>query len=142
MSERRFQMRFNCSYADPDNSIDQLDVEVLVEDEWQALDLDLKSPGFQLFNYGLFSCQHLYFRSNAAEHGLKLVSAKASIIVETDIDWSINLLHVDFNGLLKSGSPTQDTIAYIIERMGFCPVSSNVKEVADSKRSVTFEFAS
>ena len=142
MSERRFQMRFNCSYVDPDNSIDKLDVEVLVEDEWQALDLDLKSPGFQLFNYGLFSCQHLYFRSNAAEHGLKLASAKASIIVETDIDWNINLLHVDFNGLLKGGSPTQDVIAYIIERMGFCPVSSNVKEVADNKRSVTFEFAS
>ena len=141
MSDRNFEMRLNCRYTAPDNTIDQLSVDTMVDGEWQALNLHLKSPGFQLFNYGLFSCQHLYFRSNAAERGLKLASATAHIIVETDINWNITLVNVDFRGLLTSGSPTKETIDYIIERMGLCPVSTNMKEVADSKRSVTFDVA-
>lgn len=141
MSNRHFEMRLNCSYTDPDNSIERLDVENLLDGEWQALDLDIKSPGFQLFSYGLFSCQHLYFRSNAAERDLKLASAAAHITIETDVDWNIQSLHVEFNGILRSGSPTEDVIAYIIERMGFCPVSCNMKKVIDNTRAVTFESA-
>ena len=141
MSDRNFEMRLNCRYTDPDNTIDQLSVETLIDSEWQVLNLNLKSPGFQLFNYGLFSCQHLYFRSNAAECGLKLASSKAHIIVEADINWNITLVNVDFRGVLTSGSPTKEAIDYIIERMGLCPVSTNMKEVADSKRSVTFDVA-
>lgn len=142
MSDRSFQFRLNCSYTDPDNSIDQLVVETLIDDEWQLLDINTKSPGFQLFNYGLFSCQHLYFRTNAAERGLMLSSTSAHLVIETDINWNILLMRVEFNGKLKSGTPSEDIIAYIIERMGLCPVSSNIKEVSDNQRSVTFEMAS
>ena len=141
MSDRSFKFRLNCSYTDPDNSIDQLVVETLIDDEWQLLDISTKSPGFQLFNYGLLSCQHLYFRTNAAERGLMMSSASAFLAIETDINWNILSMNVEFNGKLKSGSPSEDVIAYIIERMGLCPVSSNIKEVSDSQRSVTFETA-
>lgn len=141
MSDRSFQFRLNCSYTDPDNSIDQLEVETLIDDEWQLLDITTKSPGFQLFNYGLFSCQHLYFRTNAAERGLILSSAKAHLTIEADINWNISLVSVEFSGKLKSGTPDEDAIAYIIERMGLCPVSSNMKEVPDSQRAVNFEMA-
>ena len=141
MNQRHFEMRLSCTYTDPDNSIDQLDIEVLINGAWQTLDLNTRSPGFQLFNYGLFSCQHLYFRINAAERGLMLGSAKGHITVETDIDWNIRSLQVEFNGMLKSGSPSEDDIAYIIERMGFCPVSSNMKDITDSRRDVRFESA-
>jgi len=141
MSNRHFEMRLNCSYTDPDNSIERLDVENLLDGEWQLLDLDINSPGFQLFSYGLFSCQHLYFRANAAERDLKLTSSTAHITIETDMDWNIQSLHVEFNGILRSGSPTEDAIAYIIERMGFCPVSCNMKKLLDSTRAVTFESA-
>jgi len=139
MNARKFQMRFSARYIDPDNSVDQLEVECLNNGEWQRLDLDIRSPGFQLFNYGLFSCQHLYFRLNAAERGLMLTSSKAHLTIETDTDWNIQLLHVDFTGFLKCGSPTLEAITYITERMGACPVSSNVKAVANTKRTVTFE---
>ena len=142
MSNRSFQFRLNCSYTEPDNSIDQLVVETLIDDEWQVLDINTKSPGFQLFNYGLFSCQHLYFRTNAAERGLMLSSASGHLAIEADIVWNILSIHVEFNGKLKTGSPGEDAIAYIIERMGLCPVSSNIKEVSDNQRSITFETAS
>ena len=139
MENRVFQMRLNCSYKGPENKINQLNVEVLNDGEWQSLDLNIKTPGFMLFNYGLFSCQHLYFRTNAAERDLVLASSEAQIVVETDDAWNIHLLHIEFNGVLKSGSPTKEAIDYINERMGCCPVSSNMKDVADSKRVVTFE---
>ena len=142
MSDRSFKFRLNCSYTEPDNSIDQLVVETLIDDEWQVLDINAKSPGFQLFNYGLLSCQHLYFRTNATERDLMMSSASAHLAIETDANWNILSMHVEFNGKLKSGSPNEDVIAYIIERMGLCPVSSNMEEVSDSQRSVTFETAS
>ena len=139
MSDRKFEMRLDCRYTEPESAINQVSVESLIEDEWQPLDLTTRSPGFQLFNYGLFSCQHLYFRTNAAERGLMLESATAHISVETDINWNITTLDVEFRGILKSGSATKEAIDYILERMALCPVSSNMKTVADNKRSVTFD---
>ena len=138
MNDHSFKMRLNCAYVDPDNSIDQLEVETLIDDEWQRLDLNTRAPGFQLFIYALFSCQHLYFRLNAAEHGLMLTSSEGSITVTADANWHIKLLHVEFNGWLKNGTPTQRDIDYIIERMGQCPVSCNIKNIPDSKKVITF----
>ena len=139
MTSRDFEIRLSCSYNGPDNAIDELSVETLVEGEWQALDINLKAPGFQMFTYGLLSCQHLYFRLNASEKGLLLKTCNAHMTIRTDVNWNIELLQVDFYGLLKSGVASQQDKDYILERMGFCPVSSNMKDITDNNRTVTFE---
>lgn len=134
-----FEMRQNCRYTEPDNSVAQLDVDTLIDGKWQALDLNTLSAGFQIFIYALFTCQHMYFRVNAAERGLVLSSSRGSIVTGTDMDWQLERLQVDFSASLKSGTPTQEDIDFIIERMGLCPVSCNLKEVEDSKVTVAFE---
>lgn len=139
MSERNFQMRLICTYTGPNNAVDKLDVETLIEGEWKTLDLNIKTAGFQVFCYAVFTCQHMYFRLNAAERGLRLESSKASITVGTNNDWLIDVLHVEFNGKLRIGEATQDNVAYITERMALCPVSCNLSDVADNKTRVTFE---
>jgi len=68
-----------------------------------------------------------------------LNSCKGLITVGADIDWRLELLHVDFGGKLVKGSPTQDTIDYIAKRMTECPVSKNIYTVLDSKSIVTFD---
>ena len=138
MSERVFQMRLDCRYQTSDNKVADLRVEHLEEGEWKPFDLHLDSPGFQVFVYAAFTCQHLYFRANCAERGLVLESATGSILVATDENWGMIRLHVDFEGRLRSGTPAQDDLDYLVERMGQCPVSTNVKRVADSKTVVRF----
>lgn len=141
MDSREFQIRLSCSYTDPDNTINDLTVETLLENVWQPLLIDLYAPGFQIFIYGLMSCQHRYFRVNAAERGLSLASSKAHMTIRTDMDWNINSLHVDFYGLLNKGAASQADIDYINGRMSYCPVSSNMKALTDCSRTVTFETA-
>lgn len=139
MDSRKFQIRLSCSYIDPDNTVDELMIETLLDDVWQPLVIDLNAPGFQIFIYGLFSCQHRYFRVNAAEKGLSLASSKAHMTIHTDEDWNIELLHVDFLGLLKQGEASQSDVDYITERMGYCPVSCNLKNITNNNRTVTIE---
>ena len=139
MSKHDFQMRLNCTYIDPDNTVDSLDVETYIDNEWQALDLHTKTAGFQVFIYAILTCQHMYFRMNAVERGLMLASSKGSVIVNADEQWNIELLHVQFDGHLKNGTASQDAIEYIAERMGLCPVSCNLREIANTKTIVTFE---
>lgn len=139
MSDRYFDLRLSSSYENPDNTVDRLDVEVLDEGEWQKLDLDARSPGFLLFIYGLFACQHLYFRTNAAERGLMLASSQANLKVVTDETWHISSLHVTFRGQLRSGTVTQEAHDYIVDRMGHCPVSSNVRDIDDRSVEVSFD---
>jgi len=139
MSKHVFELRLGCTYADPDNSVDQLTVDVLNEDGWESLDINTGSPGFLLFNCALFSCQHLYFRANAAERGLMLASSKGKLKITADSEWKIEFLHIDFIGRLKSGAPDQAAIDYIIGRMGHCPVSSNLSAIENRQISVSFE---
>ena len=75
MSQHKFHLRLSCRYRDPDNTIETLDVEVLTGDGWQPLDLNPLSPGFLLFVYTVFHCQHTYMRVNCAERRLMLESA-------------------------------------------------------------------
>ena len=79
MSQHDFHLRLSCHYKDPDNTIDVLDVEVLTGDGWQALDLNPLSPGFLLFVYTMFHCQHTYMRLNCAERNLMINSSGRSI---------------------------------------------------------------
>lgn len=139
MNSRHFEMRLKCTYADPDNSVKFLDVEHLVENKWQTLELDTRFPGFQIFVYAIFTCQHMYFRVNCAERGLILNSAQGSIVVEANTDWVLETLHVDFTGHLKSGQPNQGDMDYIVDRMKLCPVSRNLSTVPDSETKIRFE---
>jgi len=66
MSERNFQMRLTCGYTEPENTVEHLNVEVLDEGTWKKFDLNTMTPGFDIFIYALFTCQHMYFRVNAA----------------------------------------------------------------------------
>lgn len=138
MAQRKFSMRLQCRYQDPDNSIAQLTVEVLTGDGWQTLDLSITSPGFQIFVYSVFTCQHKYFHVNCAERGLMLEKSEGNLLLITDRDWNIERLRVEFIGFLKSGSANQDDIDYITARMKQCPVSRNLREIQDIRTSVTF----
>ena len=137
MSERNFNMRMACTYEGDTNAVASLAVEHRVEGEWQPLDLGIGSPGFDIFVYAVFACQHLYFRVNCAERGLLLGSAEGSIVVGAGEDWTLELLEVKFSGRLGSGEPAAGDIDYIVSRMQQCPVSRNIRAPAASDTTIT-----
>lgn len=136
--QRPFHLRLSCDYETEKNEVHNLNVEILVEDEWKTLHLSTKSPGFLLLVYGLFSCQHLYMRTNCAERNIILESASGELKLIAGENWNIQSVDVTFNAKIKSGQPSDDDIAYIIERMGYCPVSSNIPKDIDKKSTVNF----
>ena len=117
MSQHKFHLRLSCRYKDPDNSIDALDVEMLTGDGWQPLELTPVSPGFLLFVYTVFHCQHTYMRVNCAERRLMLTSAEGRIDVVASEQWVVEQLHIEFSGQLKSGSPAAGDIDYIVDHV-------------------------
>ncbi|MDA3870532.1 MAG: AF1514 family protein [Gammaproteobacteria bacterium] len=141
MTDRHFHLRLSCNYESKDNNVTDLAVEILLDGEWKTLHLNVKSPGFLLLVYGLFSCQHLYMRTNSAERNLVLESATGELKLSADEFWAIKSVAVNFNAKLKSGRPSDDDIAYIIDRMGHCPVSTNIPANIDKKSSVNFAAA-
>lgn len=141
MSSLTFQMLLQCHYSGDENNIDQLHVEHLVDDNWQELDLNIHTPGFDIFVYAILSCQHMYFRNNAAEYGLVLDSSQGLITVITDKHRSIESLHGEFTGKLKKGIANVDMVNSIAARMNLCPASINLKDIPDKKINVTFEAA-
>jgi hypothetical protein len=138
MPDRYFHLRLRCTYKNNENEVDDLTVEVLNDDEWKDLDLNIRSPGFLLFISGLFSCQHLYMRTNSAERNLLLESSTGEMKIIAGEFWDIKDATITFNVRLKSGSPTDDDINYIIDRMQHCPVSSNLPENLKVNNSVNF----
>jgi hypothetical protein len=132
MNERSFRLRQFCRYEDPDNSIADLEVEVLADGRWEPIDLNMHTPGFLLFVYTILTCQHRYLRANCAEKGLRLESADGSIDLLADEDWCVRKMHIRFDACLKSGSPTREDVDYIVARMKQCPVSKNLKPVPDA----------
>jgi uncharacterized OsmC-like protein len=139
MSEFTFQMLLQCHYSGSKNNVDLLHVEHLVDADWQLLDLNTRTPGFDIFMYAILTCQHTYFRVNAAERGLILDSSEGLITVNANDHRSIEALHIDFTGRLNSGTVTDDSVEYIKQRMALCPVSINLKKIADSKTTLSFE---
>ena len=135
-SEHVFNMRLSCVYAEPDNSVGSLGVEVLGKDGWEAFELGTGSAGFLIFVYAVFNCQHMYMRMNCAERALLLESASGTIDIRTNAHWVVQQMHVGFTGKLKSGTPGQADIDYIIDRMRHCPVSMNIREPADSRTTL------
>ena len=117
MSGFTFQMLVKSLYKGELNEIDELHVEHLVDDNWQELDLNIKSPGFDIFMYAILTCQQMFFKNNAAEYGLILESSEGLITVIADKHRSIDSLHVDFNGKLKKGTPNDEMLKSITARM-------------------------
>ena len=136
MNDRRFRMRLTCRYEQPDNTVGDLSVENFEDGEWRNLGLSERSPGFLIYVYAVFTCQHLYFRTNCAERGLMLASSDGTIDVVTTEEWDLTRLHVHFQGKLKSGVATAADADYIVGRMKQCPVSRNTREPPDSRTTV------
>lgn len=126
MNDKDFHLRLGCSYQGIENNIADLSVEVLHDNQWEPLDLSVRSPGFLLFINGLFSCQHLYMRINSAERNLILDSVRGEMQVKAGEYWDIKDVRISFDAKLKSGLPTADDMDYITERMTHCPVSTNL----------------
>ena len=141
MSDFTFQMLLHSSYTNDENDIDQLHIEHLVDDNWQELDLNLSSPGFDIFTYAILTCQHMYFRNNAAEYGLVLDSSEGLITVIANEHRSIETLNVEFKGKLKKGDATKEIVDSISARMALCPVSINLKDIMNRHITASFESA-
>ncbi len=131
MDNHDFRMRLFARYRDSDNAIADLRVEVLTDSGWELLDLDTRTAGFLLFVYTIFTCQHMYLRTNCAERGLVLESATGTIELLADADWYIRKLHVDFSVVLASGVPGPGDADAIAGRMRQCPVSRNLAGIPD-----------
>ena len=135
---REFKLRLDCQYKEENNQIDTLVLEIFQDQQWQPLTLNNETPGFLLFINGLFSCQHLYMRTNSAERGLILFSAKGRMEIRTDKNWHIKKADIQFDIYLKSGEPSQEDIDYILGRMPHCPVSSNLFKKIKIKNTLCF----
>ena len=110
MSERNFNMRMRTTYEGTSNAIEKIEVDHRVDNEWQPLELGLTSPGFDIFVYAVFTCQHMYFRVNCAERSLELESSEGSIVIGADHDWNMDTLQVDFSARLRNGQASSDDI--------------------------------
>ena len=139
MNNFTLQMILHCNYTGEENDTSQLTVEHLVEGDWQELDLSNSSPGFDIFLYAILTCQHMYFKNNAAEYGLVMNSSEGLITVIADENRDIQSLHVDFKGKLKKGVADTEIVNSIAARMNLCPVSINLKDFSDRKITVVFE---
>ncbi len=135
---RHFHLKLICSYETEKNDIKDLAIQVLHDNEWEELDLGIRSPGFLLYINALFSCQHLYMRANSAECDLILESSTGEILVNAGEFWNLKDVTVSFNAKIKSGTPTEENIYYISERMTHCPVSTNLPENLKMHISVNF----
>ena len=137
MSKRNFSMRLKSTYQEKTNAVASLEVEHKVKGQWQPLDLGVASPGFDIFVYSIFTCQHRFFRVNCAERGLLLNSADGTIDIGAAQDWNMETLQVHFSGQLGSGQASADDIDYIVSRMKQCPVSRNLRETFNAESTVT-----
>ena len=126
MARHIFNLRLSATYESAENKLAALAVEVLSDDGWEPLDLDTKTPGFLIYVYSIFTCQHLFLRTNSTERGLVLASSTGEILVETSEDWHLENVDVRFEVRLASGDANEENIDYIISRMKQCPVSKNL----------------
>lgn len=141
MSKFTFQMLLQCHYTGDQNEIEQLNIEHLVDDNWEPLDLNISTKGFDIFMYAILNCQHMYFRNNAAEYGLVLESSEGLLTVIADEHRSIQTLNVEFKGKLKKGDASKEAVDSISARMALCPVSINLKDIPHNNISASFEAA-
>ena len=138
MSKHIFSLRMNATYEPPDNAIATLEVEVLADGEWTRLDLNTLTPGFLIYVYAIFTCQHTFLRTNSTERKLALKSSLGNILVEASEDWHLEKIDVQFEVTLATGEPGDDDAGYIASRMTDCPVSRNLPQNITGRTTVEF----
>ena len=138
MSKHIFNLRMSATYEADNNDIATLEVDVLGDDGWIPLDLNTKTPGFLVYVYSMFTCQHMYLRTNGTERGLAFASSQGHILVEASEDWILEKVDVRFEVSLSAGDASKDNIDYIVSRMKQCPVSKNLPSNIDVHTSIEF----
>ena len=138
MSKHIFNLRMAATYGTSENDIASLQVDVLNENEWEMLDLNTTTPGFLIFVYSVFTCQHMFLRTNATERNLAFKSSRAELLVETSEDWFLEKVYVKFIVKLAAGEANDDDTDHIVSRMQQCPVSKNLPQGIDIDTSVEF----
>ena len=138
MSKHTFNLRLTAGYESSENKIAAMDVQVLSENGWEALDLNTLTPGFLIYVYSMFTCQHLYLRTNATERELVLASSQGEIRVEASEAWLLEKVEVKFSVNLSSGEASKANVDYIISRMKQCPVSKNLPQNIEIHTNVDF----
>jgi len=138
MSKHIFKLRMTAGYGASENDITSLEVQVLNENEWEILDLNTTTPGFLIYVYSIFTCQHMYLRTNATERKLAFTSSRGELLVEASEDWLLEKVHVRFSVNLAAGKANDDNTDYIVSRMKQCPVSRNLPRDIDLHTSVEF----
>ena len=139
MSTHQFRLRAEFGYNGDDNQLQRLQPEIFTGDGWTALDLGVDSPGFLIFVYSFFICQHTFFHGNCTERGLLLDSADEILELVTGEDWKIERIDVSIHAELRGGSADTGTIASIEQRMRQCPVSINLDEPGDYTIELSFD---
>ena len=138
MSKHIFKLRMKSTYTSSENDVDSLDVEMLEENEWKTLDLDTRTPGFLVYVYSIFTCQHMFLRTNGTERNLVYASSHGNILVEAGEEWFLEKIDISFNVKLTSGKPDDEDVSYIISRMQQCPVSKNLPQNLETHTRVEF----
>ena len=138
MSKHIFNLRMIATYTPPENDIATLNVDVLVDNVWTKLDLDVRTPGFLVYVYSIFTCQHMYLRTNGSERDLQFASSRGRIRVEASEDWHLEKVDVRFDVKLARGDAGTDDIDYIMSRMKQCPVSKNFPPGIDVHTGIEF----
>jgi hypothetical protein len=138
MSKHVFKLRMNTTYTSSENDINSLDVEMLEDNEWKTLDLNTRTPGFLVYVYSIFTCQHMFLRTNGTERNLVYASSNGNILVEAGEEWLLEKIYVSFNVKLATGKPDDDDVSYIISRMQQCPVSKNLPQNLETHTRVEF----
>ncbi len=138
MSKHIFNLRMAVDYGPTENEIASLQADVLNENEWETLDLNTTTPGFLIFVYSIFTCQHMFLRTNATERKLTFKSSRSELLVETSEDWFLEKVYVKFIVKLAAGKANENDIDYIVSRMQQCPVSKNLPQGIDIDTSVEF----
>ena len=138
MNKHIFNLRMAADYGSTENDITSLEVQVLDDNEWEILDLNTTSPGFLIYVYAIFTCQHMFLRTNATERKLAFTSSRGKLLVEASEDWLLEKVYVNFSVRLAAGEANDDDIDYIVSRMKQCPVSKNLPQDIDILTSVEF----
>ena len=132
-------MRLSCAYESEDNNPLNLTVETITQDKgWQPLDLNTLTPGFLIYVYSMFTCQHMFLRNKSKDKNVVLESAQGEIKVSANEDWHLEEVAIHFDATAASGELDIETIDYIIAGMKACPVSKNMPAGIEIKTSVNF----
>ena len=139
MSNNNFHMRLSCTYETEENTPANLLVENDTEDKgWQPLDLSTLTPGFLIYVYSMFACQHMFLRNKSKDKGVVLESAQGEITVSASEDWFLQEVAIHFDATTTSGDLNAEVIEYIISGMKACPVSKNMPSGIEIQTSVNF----